>query len=261
MIKRFATAFVLMPLAIWGAVTGGWALISLVAIVAALCFYELSTMATLPRRYLFIGVGLIGIWVASTGVTPEFWLSAWPLLGLVGLGCVMSAELLLGRLLLPADFMVRFMRFCVTFGLPFSYIVLMRDLPNGLFWVFLCFVCTWASDSAALFGGKWLGRTKLAPTISPNKTWEGAGFGVLGAIAASVALSSLMLPTLDLMVIGIGATIAITGQLGDLHESLTKRFFGVKDSSQLLPGHGGVYDRLDSLLVVIPIVYLLARYV
>lgn len=124
------------------------------------------------------------------------------------------------------------------------------------------FAVIWICDSAAYYGGRFLGRRKLFPRVSPNKTWEGAIAGFLFAIAAAVAAKYLALPYLEVSAaVVIGCIIGVFGQLGDLIESLLKRDAGVKDSSTLIPGHGGVFDRFDSLLLVSPIIYLYLDFI
>jgi len=120
----------------------------------------------------------------------------------------------------------------------------------------------WICDSAAFHVGAPLGKHKLFPRVSPQKSWEGAIAGFVFAIAAAVAAKYLVLAFLPLgSAIVIGAIVGTIGQLGDLVESLLKRDAGVKDSSTLIPGHGGVLDRFDSILLVSPCVYLYLQYV
>lgn len=139
-------------------------------------------------------------------------------------------------------------------GLGMAHMVLIRQLANGQAWIWLVFVSTWGADSAAYLAGYTLGRHKLWPRHSPKKSWEGLfggiGGGLLGA-AAIAAFSNLGLINLLL----IGAIIPIAGLYGDISISMMKRHVGVKDSSNLLPGHGGVLDRIDSLLFVSVVVY------
>jgi len=128
---------------------------------------------------------------------------------------------------------------------------------NGGYLIISIFATIWICDSAAFFGGTALGKHKLFPRVSPNKSWEGAVFGFVFSIAAMIAAKYLILGFLrwqDILVIGI--IVGIIGQLGDLVESLLKRDAGVKDSSNLIPGHGGIFDRFDSLLLTAPVVYL-----
>ena len=122
--------------------------------------------------------------------------------------------------------------------------------------VLTVFASIWICDSAAYFAGRAFGRHKLFERVSPNKTWEGAVAGLVFAVAAFVLGKYLVLPYLGLRDAFVcGAIVGVIGQLGDLAESLLKRDAGVKDSSSLIPGHGGVLDRFDSLLFVSPIIY------
>jgi phosphatidate cytidylyltransferase len=113
----------------------------------------------------------------------------------------------------------------------------------------------WAGDAAAYYGGRALGRHKLAPTISPNKTVEGSVTGLAGSIVAGILLGSWLLQRQISFLALASLATAIAGQLGDLAESAFKRSAGVKDSSSLLPGHGGMLDRLDSLIFAAPMFY------
>ncbi len=143
-------------------------------------------------------------------------------------------------------------------GWLLSYLVALRGEEAGRNWVFLALFVTFASDSAAFFTGRALGRHKLAPHISPGKTWEGAIGGILGAIIVSLLFtlpSPLSLPFSYGQAVLLGLAISIFGQLGDLVESLFKRNMGVKDSSQLIPGHGGFLDRIDSVVFAVVVVY------
>jgi len=129
---------------------------------------------------------------------------------------------------------------------------------DGRNWVFLALFATFGSDTAAFFAGRALGRHKLSPHISPQKTWEGAIAGLLGAIVISLLFTiptPLSLPLSYGQAILLGLLVSIFGQLGDLAESLLKRSMGVKDSGRLVPGHGGFLDRMDSIVFASIVVY------
>jgi len=151
-------------------------------------------------------------------------------------------------------------------GWLLSYLVSLRGLEDGRNWIFLALFTTFASDTAAFFIGRALGRHPLAPNISPGKTWEGAVGGVLGAVLVSLFF---VLPTpLSLnpylnwgQAILLGLLVSVFGQIGDLTESLLKRNVGVKDSGTLIPGHGGVLDRVDSIVFAGVVVYYFALFV
>jgi len=126
----------------------------------------------------------------------------------------------------------------------------------GMRWTLVLLFVIWAGDTVALAVGKTFGRSPFAPVLSPKKTYEGAMAGLLGGIAVGAALQHFLFPDLPLRHVLIGSVLlGIFGQLGDLAESMLKRAAEVKDSSQLIPGHGGVLDRMDSLLFAFPVLY------
>ncbi len=142
-------------------------------------------------------------------------------------------------------------------GFGFTYMAATRNLPDGLMLTVLVILGIWSTDSGAYFVGKAIGKRKLWPEISPNKTIEGSLGGLLASIVVVLAVNAIFggLDTLQAFLIAVVA--GIIGQLGDLVESGLKRHFGVKDSGQLIPGHGGVLDRFDSFLLVFPVLHLL----
>lgn len=132
---------------------------------------------------------------------------------------------------------------------------------NGGYLIIGLLISIWVCDSAAYFIGSAIGKHKLFPRVSPNKSWEGAIAGFVFSIIALAALKTFMLSFLTWAdVVLIGMLVGIFGQVGDLIESLLKRDAEVKDSSALIPGHGGIFDRFDSLLYTAPIVYLYLHY-
>lgn len=140
-------------------------------------------------------------------------------------------------------------------GWLLSHIILLRHLPAGLHFVILLFVATWSTDTFAYFVGINLGRHKLAPVLSPNKSIEGSLGGLTGSVLVSLIIGLIggQLPVMQYIVLGL--LIGITGQVGDIFESALKRLAGVKDSGRLIPGHGGILDRFDSLYLTAPVVY------
>jgi phosphatidate cytidylyltransferase len=127
-------------------------------------------------------------------------------------------------------------------------------VPRGVAWMLMVLLGTAACDTGAYLVGSTLGRRKLIPHISPGKTWEGLGGGVLGGVLAAIVLSGLLNITI-IQAVGLGLLVCIAAVAGDLCESLIKRATGVKDSGNLIPGHGGILDRLDSILFVLLAVY------
>lgn len=139
----------------------------------------------------------------------------------------------------------------------FYYIAETRTMEEGLFWTLFILICTWASDTGAYFTGRWFGKTKLWPVISPKKTIEGSIGGIGWSLGIAVVFAWLQPELLTFSkAIVLGVVISLIGQLGDLMESAYKRYYDVKDSGRLLPGHGGVLDRVDSWIVVFPFLHL-----
>jgi phosphatidate cytidylyltransferase len=212
------------------------------------CAYEFAAIA--GQRWLQAGA----LW-AYVIVTAVLWWSHWfhpfvfqamvaitfmiPVITRNRVNILQSATLLAGGLYI---------------GLGSASLVTLRELDNGLAWVFLCMVAIWATDTAAYFVGSWLKGPKLWPEISPKKTISGAVAGVIaGGAAAAVIGSAFINPKYLGQFILVGCLISIVGQIGDLVESAYKRSAGVKDSGKLLPGHGGLLDRVDSLLFAGPL--------
>jgi phosphatidate cytidylyltransferase len=134
--------------------------------------------------------------------------------------------------------------------------------PEGAGYVVLALVLAWMSDTGAYFAGRLLGKRKLYPAVSPKKTIEGAIGGVVAVVAAALVVRWLTIPTLPILHAVLLAVVAgVMGQVGDLGESLLKRSVGVKDSGGIVPGHGGMLDRIDALLITAPVtlLYLLWR--
>lgn len=142
-------------------------------------------------------------------------------------------------------------------GALLAFLPLVRRLDHGLALVFLLLAATWLGDTGAYFSGRLLGRHRMSPLISPKKTWEGLAGGLLLSVVGAVVVGLVGLKDANLLVVALlGALVDVAGVLGDLAESLLKRAFGVKDSGTIMPGHGGILDRVDSLLFSAPVLYL-----
>ena len=150
---------------------------------------------------------------------------------------------------------------CYT-GLPLSFIARVRDLPpDGRLWCYLPMVLTWGNDTFAYFCGRTLGRHKMAPGISPGKTWEGAVGAMFLTVGAAFVWRAFAMPSFtaaDAIALGVG--ISVLGPIGDLTESVWKRSYGIKDSGTIIPGHGGLLDRIDALMFTAPFLYFYAAF-
>ena len=264
--RRVAVATVGIPTVATVAFLGGWAWVATVALVAVGAAVELERLAAAAgaRPLPVWGVLGVGAWVVVGAVTPA---------ALGGTALVVA----LGALVLalrrgpehgPLQATGLALLQTIYPGALVAAVWLRQLGPTpvaGAAWVFLPLATTWACDTAAWFVGRRWGRRRFAPQVSPGKTVEGVVAGIIGAVAGAVLYEALVLTPLGLrapwgLVVGLGLAIGGLAPLGDLAESLLKRQAGVKDSGRLLPGHGGLLDRVDSLLFVLPVAYLLLRW-
>jgi phosphatidate cytidylyltransferase len=142
-------------------------------------------------------------------------------------------------------------------ALPLAMLMIVDRYPRGNMWIFFLLAVIFASDTGAFYFGRLFGRHKLYEAVSPGKTWEGAIGGVLSSIIVAFwFLRILHFHPVDVSVLALAAGLSAAGQVGDLVESMIKRSHGVKDSGRILPGHGGVLDRIDGLLFAIPLLYM-----
>ncbi|MCP4682006.1 MAG: phosphatidate cytidylyltransferase, partial [Desulfobacterales bacterium] len=151
----------------------------------------------------------------------------------------------------------------IYIGIPLSMLLhIDKYYPDkGSIWIFFLFVVIFASDTGAFYFGRLFGKHKLYEAISPKKTWEGAIGGVISSIIAALWFLHIFQPhQVTPGILGLVVVLSIVGQIGDLAESMLKRNHGVKDSGGILPGHGGILDRIDGLLFAIPVLYLYLNF-
>ena len=258
LLLRVLTAAFLAPLVFFLTWQGGVAfqLMVLAAIGAAL-FEYLSMVEGRSAPVAFALTWAAGMGLAVVSTTPFFQQYGWALM----VPGVML--LLLVHLLIPGQRPPSFERAALAVtgvfyagALP-ACLLHLRMLEHGWALVFLAMMITWGSDTAAYFVGRSLGRRKLYPTVSPGKTWEGSVGGLVGAVGAALLAKATFLPELGMgHAVAVALLAGVLAQLGDLVESLLKRNMGVKDSGKLLPGHGGMLDRIDALIFAVPAVWL-----
>jgi len=255
-LRRWLTALLLAPLLVaLVALAPRWAFVALVSSAVAVCLHEYYRMASPqagPRRY---------VWILWGGLLPVAFALGGPSAALaaatLGAVCFFGAFVLKGEVRPTIlDILGREFLGLAYIALLLSYFVLLRDLEAGRFWVLFVLAVAFAEDTGAYYFGRALGRRKLCPTLSPGKTVSGAVGGLVAAAFAAFACRALFMPPLAVGdTIALGLLIGVAGQTGDLFESLIKRASGVKDSGTLLPGHGGLLDRIDSLVFSAPAVY------
>lgn len=239
-------------------VAGGWYYSGLLLLLALIGYWEFARLNNQSWKRIDILLGFVAVIGITLPQLPFGWelppstTIIWILMFILLCGTVFSKN----RINLE-HISVMFLG-AVYVSIGFHYMAVTRDLPHGIFWSALTFACIWASDAGAYFVGKAIGKTKLWPSISPNKTIEGAVGGLVIAIITALIFAFIRPEWLAYgQALLIGLTAAAAGQLGDLIQSAYKRFRDVKDSGQLLPGHGGVLDRTDSWLIVFPLVHML----
>ena len=243
--QRVATGVVLVAVAVTALWLGGPAFAVLAAAAVLVMFTEWATMHRLPLLLRRLGLALLGMvaWVAAVMSSPA---EALMLLGGgAGLLGLFASRLQKGQ----GRPLVLGLLYC---GLPAVALIWLRAAPWGFYATLFVMAVVWGADIAAYFTGRAIGGPKLAPAISPNKTWSGAFGGLLGSLLAAGALALLWPGHANVAGIGrlavLALPLAVLSILGDLYESHLKRRAGVKDSGTLLPGHGGVMDRLDGLV-------------
>lgn len=262
---RVGSAVVLFPIAIWFTFRGGLPFAVLAGVAAAVAASELVLMFGAG-----IGVGeALGIAVAGAiplmaafGESGDL-LPGWSGLALAGATVAVLAVFLFRRA--PLEQIPRAVAIVTLSwlycGLLIASLVGLR-LRFGVPWVIVAFVVSWANDTFAYFAGHAFGRHKLYERISPKKTWEGFAGGLVGSVVGALAVLWLLHPVAltpaAAVVVGLGG--GVLGPLGDLSESMVKRAAGVKDSGKIIPGHGGLLDRIDALLFVAPWVYVCAAW-
>jgi phosphatidate cytidylyltransferase len=289
LIKRIATAVVLIPLVlllvlraplyILSVVAAAVALLAIAEFLKLVTHYAVQPMAV--TTYAFVGLFFLFVIAASTNRTPLVETTA------ILFGLAVSAALA------PFIFLTVAMRrtnlatgypaaAASSFGfayiaIPMALLVQIRQQPAGAIWTIYTLLAVWAGDIFAYFVGKAIGRHRMSPEISPNKTWEGAVASILASViigtlwiehASAISAFFMRLGLIDRRdgmwgleqpqlwpLILLSAIVNIAAQLGDLVESLIKRGAGVKDSGTILPGHGGMLDRIDAMLFAVPVVW------
>jgi phosphatidate cytidylyltransferase len=274
LVVRVATAAVLLPLVLWLVWIGGLPFALLVSIAAAVSAWELNALPEQQRAAREANVEaprVRGSVVASTvvafllPVTEGLEVHGFTARGILAALVMVS---LADALLFEPDLARAPRRVGLAVlgaaypGILLAMVVRLRQLPDGVAWLVLTLAVTWLNDTGAYFAGRSYGRHKLYPRISPSKTWEGAAGGLAASVAGALVVKAIgwlpQLPWWGGVIVGAGA--AVLGPLGDLSESMLKRAYGAKDSSSLLPGHGGVLDRVDALLFTAPFVLFCASF-
>jgi phosphatidate cytidylyltransferase len=267
-ITRVIVAVLVIPLILAVCYFGKYYFLVFALGIALLSFYEFTLLAKSKGMNLNLWLGIVGIIFIVSNQYFHFPLDNYHFLILFTvIICLIelyrnngSAIYNLSGTLFGVIYIGLFT--AALIGLREFYSSFEERYNNGGFLVIFIFASIWICDSAAYYGGTAFGKHKLFLRVSPKKSWEGAVFGFVFAVLTMIAAKFIVLDFLSWnTIITLGIIIGIIGQLGDLVESLLKRDAQVKDSSNIIPGHGGIFDRFDSLLLTAPVILLYLTYV
>lgn len=248
---RVLSAFILAPLAIGIAYVGGWAFVIFWGIAALGVLWEWTTLVAKKdrRSIMMVGAAAVVLAVALAGAVGD------AIDGLHETRLLAAITVLAMGMLAVAALAPRSQRVWVAGGIPYAGmlaiapIVLRSDVEHGFVATMFLYGCVWATDILAYFVGRTVGGPKLMPTVSPKKTWSGSIGGIGAAVVVAIIVAHFFGPARGVALIAVAIVLSVAAQTGDLFESALKRRFGAKDSGHLIPGHGGLMDRLDGFVV------------
>jgi len=268
-LKRWLTSIVAVPvlaaLILYGPMASFAALIVVVGAIAAWEYFYII-FAGDKRRMVAPGPawlafsGLLILVAAAFQRTDLLFLFGW--IGFAGMAMLSMRGFseAKGREIL--DRVASGVQFIIYIPFPLAALILLRGQPDGLAWLFFLVFIIFLGDAGAFYVGTYFGRRKLHPAISPGKTIEGAIGGLAANLGVAFAFKAIFLPDLPNLLVAVFALVAgIVGQLGDLFESELKRTSQIKDSGSILPGHGGILDRIDALIFAAPVAYIFKMYI
>lgn len=254
MIKRIITAILGIPIVLFAVIQGGIMFNFLALAITVAAFFEYCKIVGFKEKLLiYLSVGLAALILFSDVPLVVSIVSLLFLSGLY-LRVFNFGETKLENL-------AQLSWGIIYVHVPIYFLAQLRNLDSGIQIIFLLLMIVWLTDSGAYFSGMFFGKRKLAVKISPKKTIEGAIGGTIVAIIGTVVFNTIF-PLGNIMSIVIFALLgSILGQIGDLFESAIKREYNVKDSGNIIPGHGGALDRIDSLLFLMPLAYVFFMYI
>ncbi|HKJ98194.1 MAG TPA: phosphatidate cytidylyltransferase [Desulfotignum sp.] len=260
--QRWITTIILAPLILWILIKGTPILLAALVFTVAACAIREYLRIIFSREH-----GPVSLAIKTISYITCFFLVAgagtgsWQFMFLVlALNFILLSVFVLFRFASQThvfDIIARQVLGIVYIPLSLSFLLFLRNAPDGIFWVLWLLVVCFINDTGAFYTGSYLGKNKLSPHISPNKTIEGSLGGIAAAMTAGVVGVVIFFGRVDLALVMLPCAflIAVAGQIGDLFESALKRASDIKDSGRILPGHGGMLDRIDGLLLAIPVLY------
>jgi len=264
-LKRWVTALSILPLLFWVILKGGLAFCIFIGIVALISLWEYYRIVfNNSRKSIFSPITIIGLfaapWMIYAAHSGQFYLVSWIVASNLLLVGLVSVFLFKNNPSVLEDATKQVLGI-VYVPLLLTNIILIRDGREGAVWIFFLLFLVFFGDIGAFYAGSYLGKHKLCPAISPGKTIEGALGGLLAVIIIGLIFRFFFLPDLRLVYsILFFICVGIIGPFGDLFESTLKRVGGIKDSGFILPGHGGLLDRIDAVLFSLPVAYVFKEY-
>ncbi|MCB9139529.1 MAG: phosphatidate cytidylyltransferase [Caldilineaceae bacterium] len=252
---RLIAALIALPFALLFVYLGGvWGalLLLILGLVAGWEFFHMMTVGGYhPARWAGLP-WLTAIWLSL--LRPDLM----PLSFVLAIGLIGTMAISLFTRNRPADTWFSTVTGSIYLGIALGMTALLRTSAYGMWWLYFALLTAWANDTMAYFVGVFWGAHKLWPRVSPKKTWEGSIGGWVGAALMALLFAWFSpIPLCPLPALIIGVLVGVLALIGDLTISMLKRQVGVKDSGRIFPGHGGVLDRMDSLLFVVPVVYMI----
>ena len=261
-INRWITALILVPIILWVLIKGSTLLLAaVVCVVAIFAMGEyLRIMFQNDDRPVSNTIKIIS-YAASVTLIVSTCLGSWEIEFLI-----LSLNLMALSIFVLSEFadnqevfqiIAKQVLGIVYIPVSLSLLIFIKGLDQGTFWIIWLLIVVFSNDTGAFYGGKFFGKNALSPNISPNKTIEGSIGGIITSLIVGFIFSVLFFKdfSLSFLLIPASLMLAIAGQIGDLFESAMKRASNIKDSGSILPGHGGMLDRIDGLLLAIPVLY------
>ena len=267
-IKRWITALILVPILLWIFIKGSTLLVALlVSVVAISAMREYLRIIFKNDEGSISNIIKIISYTVSITLIISAGLGSWEVMFLILAMNLMALSIfVLSRFAgnhAIFDIIAKQVLGIVYIPVSLSMLVFIKELDGGTFWIIWLLIIIFANDTGAFYAGTFFGKRALSPNISPNKTIEGSMGGVAASMVTGFIFCQIFFNDLSLALLAIPVSfmLAVAGQIGDLFESAMKRSSNIKDSGRILPGHGGMLDRIDGLLLAIPVLYVCLVFV
>ena len=264
-LKRWITGIIALPFLIFFITMGGAYFVVLIGVVCLLTMWEYFRIVSDAEGKVVSVIMIVGVLVGALIILAASGSSFNLISGIIALNMIICGLISIPQYKnnpLILETIKKQLQGIIYIPLLLSFLILIRNEPHGMIWIFLILAVIFAGDTSAYYCGSYLGRHKLCPAVSPGKTIEGSIGGLTANLLVGSVVKLFFLPELPwAQSLFLFLVMGIAGQAGDLFESMLKRSSKVKDSGGLLPGHGGFLDRIDALLFAAPVAYLFKNYI